>query len=91
MEYGTILCMKTTGELVFVLGQGENGDVRVRRPVMTRDGIDQQVNFFHEAELETIEEHLRHEAKEMVLKSKIQEEILNELGKKDKKPDVRVN
>jgi hypothetical protein len=85
MEPGTILCFKTTGELCVVLSGYNDGmqeAVQIRRPVMTHsDGIKQVVEKVFPFELETVEEHLRREAKEMLLKTKIQDEMMVELQK----------
>lgn len=97
MKFGDILCLKTTGELVFVLGEpaadSENKSISVRRPTMTREGIIHSTDVFYQAELETPEEHLRHEAQEMVLKADIQEEMLTlrDAQKAEKKTDITVN
>jgi hypothetical protein len=98
MKFGDLLCLKTTGELVFVLEVFPGTDdtapqVEVRRPTMTREGITHAEDMFYQDELETPEQHLRYEAKEMVLKANIQEEILNarEAERVEKKTDVTVN
>ncbi len=93
-EPGQIMCHKTTGELVVVLELvGERG-VEVSRPVMSHEnGITHVKNAVYTFELETVEEHLRREAKEMVLKTKIQEEMMAELdaGKKSKVENLLIN
>lgn len=94
MKFGDIFCLKTTGELVFVLGvEEEAGTVTIRRPTMTREGIVHVSQTFFQAELETAEQHLRNEAKEMVLKADIQEEILTarNAGKAEKAVDLTIN
>jgi hypothetical protein len=93
VEVGTVLCFKSTGELVVVIGK-EGDFVLVRRPCMTHDnGITHSIDKVYAFELETVEEHLRHEAKEMVLKTLIQEDMLEamEANKKAKKKDILVN
>lgn len=104
---GTIMCRKTTGELCIVIsrvphfeplqGQGVKGNglpqFEVRRPVMQEKGIDHVIDYVYEFELETVEEHLRHEAKEMLLKIEIQEEMSQamENAKKGKIEKMMVN
>jgi hypothetical protein len=94
MEPGDIVCYKTTGELCVVLLPFEDGTVNVRRPIMTHEnGITQSVDTINQFELESVEDHLRREAKEMVLKVQIQNEMQEELDKlqKSKKPLELVN
>lgn len=97
---GTIMCRKTTGELCIIIGQspneGEirNGYIRVRRPVMLQDkGISHEAEYVFTYELETVEEHLRREAKEMLLKITIQEEMTEAMdnAKKGKLDKMLVN
>lgn len=85
MEPGQVFCYKTTGELCLILAI--DGDrVKVRRPVMTHEnGIQQSEDFIYAFELETVEQHLRREGQEMVLKSRIQNEMMEELKKMDEK------
>lgn len=74
---GTLLVYKTTGELCVVLHEEDDGEYQVRRPCMTHDyGIKHAIDTVAEFELETEEDHLRREAQSMVMKAKIQEEIL---------------
>jgi hypothetical protein len=68
------MCLKATGEIIFVLGTYDNGDIKVRRPVMTRDGIEHHLDAFNAEEIETVESHLRKELDEMKLKAKLQKE-----------------
>jgi hypothetical protein len=97
---GTILCLKTTGELVLILKEIEGNEGResvlVRRPVMGRDGIGHMSDLVFPFELETVEEHLRGEAKELLLKSKIQKAFFesaqeDEKQEKAEKKDYTVN
>jgi hypothetical protein len=82
---GSILCFRTTGELVSVIGLVEPGSrVYVRRPVMQERGISHAADVVYLSELETVEEHLRREAKEMVLKVEIQNEMQEEMESKRK-------
>jgi hypothetical protein len=48
--------LKTTGEIVFVLEDPEDGKVGVRRPVSGQDGIRHIVEVFRVTELETQDE-----------------------------------
>lgn len=100
MHFGDILCLKTTGELCFILrvyeAEGQRTTVDVRRPVMGREGITHMTDSFFAEELETAEQHLRHEANEMVLKLDIQQEIMakreEEASKvSEKEPNLQVN
>jgi hypothetical protein len=78
---------------VFVLGAYANGDLNVRRPVMTRDGIRHQEDSFTKAEIETVESHLRRELEEMKLKAKLQKEAFaeEEAPIAAKKTDISIN
>jgi hypothetical protein len=93
-EPGSIVCLKTTGEIVVVLGPAEEGEFTIRRPVMTsKDGIRHSIDNVFAIELETEEEHLRREAAAMILKIKIQDELQDQMeaDRKDKIVDTRVN
>lgn len=90
-----IMCLRTTGEIVFILGAYESGDIKVRRPVMTRDGIVHQEDGFTEAEIETVESHLRRELEEMKMKARLQKEAFaseeEEAPVATKKTDLSIN
>ena len=89
-----IMCLKATGEIVYVLEDTQDG-VRVRRPIMTRDGIRHDVDVFTAAEIETVEAHLRKELDEMKLKAKLQKEAFaseeEEAPVAAKKTDISIN
>ena len=93
LDPGTVLCRKTTGELCIVIKETSQEGVDlivVRRPVMTHEnGISHSLEGIFAFELETVEAHLRREAKEMVLKSQIQDEMMQELENSKKKPGVK--
>jgi|ERR1035437_1131235 hypothetical protein len=106
LEPGEIMCRKTTGELVLIIEksvpelasvQDHKEAVVVRRPVMTHNlGISHSLEVVYICELETMEEHLRREANEMIFKSKLQDEVMDELreyqeSRQSKKKDVLVN
>ncbi len=96
MKPGQVMCLKTTGELCIVIKdlQAESGQVLVRRPLMSHEnGIQHSEDSFYPFELESVEEHLRHEAKEMLLKTQIQEEMMAEMdnAKKSKIEKMLVN
>ncbi len=96
MKPGTVACLRTTGELCIVIrdAQADGGMVFVRRPLMSHEnGIQHSEDTFFPFELETVEEHLRHEAKEMLLKTQIQEEMMAEMdnAKKSKIEKMLVN
>jgi hypothetical protein len=78
MQLGDLLTIKTTGELVYVLSETDRKTFKVRRPVMSRDGITHFTDEFFADELETIEEHLRRELADMKLKARLQKELLQE-------------
>lgn len=97
-EQGKIVCLRTTGELVMLLKDIKEGTFSgtflVRRPLMTRNGIVHVEDNFRPFELETVEQHLRHEANEMFLKSQIQEELqerLEQASDKKKAGNLLVN
>lgn len=82
---GDVLCFKTTGELCVVMGEVQPGDrVYVRRPTMNQGLISYSADVVYQAELETPEVHLRGEAKEMLLKVQIQNELQEEIEAKKK-------
>ena len=109
MEPGQVMCFKTTGELCIILKPkpvllpvGDNITVElprasqfyVRRPVSSHEnGISHREEIVYAFELETVEEHLRREAKEMVLKIQIQEEMTEAIdqAKKGTKEKPMVN
>jgi hypothetical protein len=89
-----IMCLRATGEIVFVLGTYDSGNIRVRRPIMTRDGILHQEDSFTAAEIETVESHLKRELEEMKLKAKLQKEAFaeeEEAQLASKKTDISIN
>lgn len=90
MQPGDIVCFKTTGELAVVLyvGLEDKNEVDVRRPIMTENGIKQEVTTCFTFELETPEGHLRREAQEMILKMKIQQEVQKQLAELEKDKPV---
>ncbi len=96
MKPGQVMCLRTTGELCIVIKvpQIEGDQLKVRRPLMSHEnGIQHSEDYFFPFELETVEEHLRHEAKEMLLKTQIQEEMMAEMdnAKKSKIEKMLVN
>ncbi len=96
MEPGKIMCYKTTGELCTILGENKINPklTNIRRPVMSHEnGISHIYETVYDFELETVEDHLRREAKEMLLKVRIQDEMTEEMeaGKKAKTANLLVN
>lgn len=86
IKVGDILCVKTTGELVYVLGPfGETGplkeqSVTVRRATMTEGkSIKHEINEFRVDELETPEQHLNREAD----KARLQMRLSHKLNKEE--------
>jgi len=56
MEPGDIYCIKSTGEQVAILGKDENF-IDIRRPKLTRDGIEYYRERVFPFELETVQAH----------------------------------
>jgi len=56
MEPGDIYCIKSTGEQVAVLSKIGN-DIEIRRPKLTRDGIEYYIETVKDFELETVQAH----------------------------------
>ena len=93
IKQGEVAFIKTTGESVFVLDSKYNVEVveqdgtkvlsvmvKVRRPVAGTDGIRHQIDFFFEAELESLDEQKARFFAE-------REEVFNKYGKTT--PDPR--
>jgi hypothetical protein len=78
------MCLRTTGELCLVKEE-RDGRLYVTRPIVSKDGIRHEADFFLPFELETVEEHLRHEAREMVLKARIQREMQKTIEEEERK------
>ena len=58
MTRGEVYSIKSTGEQVTLLSSPDaNGLVDIRRPKLTRDGIEYYLESAHKDELETIGEH----------------------------------
>lgn len=65
IKVGEVVVVKTTGEQVFVLEVDvEDVGVKVRIPVLTRDGIKHQKFVFTAAELETSDDRTLREMQE---------------------------
>lgn len=80
MEPGQVLAIKTTGELVTVIGKdGDKASLLlvVRRPKMGPSGVEHLVDEFNDYELESPEEHINREAKEQLARQIAQREIIN--------------
>lgn len=94
IKAGEIMCLKTTGEIVCVLGEVQPGDrVYIRRPIQNQAGISHASDTVYQFELEEPLEHFRKEAKEMLDKADIQREFEAEMRKRvsDREPIERVN
>src|SRR5882757_10071743 len=76
---GTIVALKVTGERVFVLGENPttvNGMFySVRRPVVGPNGITHIIESFSGEELESVEESVRRELNDILMKRKLEQEI----------------
>jgi hypothetical protein len=76
---GDIMCVKTTGERVCVLGftLDQEGELRVRRPVIGDGGtISHEKITLNDFEIETITEHAKRQVAEMILKSEAQKDLI---------------
>jgi glutamyl-tRNA reductase len=93
IKRGDVLALKTTGEIVYVLGEPYGSDtgqkVDIRRPRLSENGISHEVNVVFVDELETIQEYVNREAEMATFKLEAQKNILEkkmrELEEKDKK------
>lgn len=72
---GMVLRLKTTGESVVVLGDGDEQDtVQVRRPFNSQaNGLTHTIEEFYLFELDTVEESIRREFNEV----KIRQALIN--------------
>ena len=75
---GDIVCVKTTGERVCVLGNTDNmGHIQVRRATPVNDGgmvyVDTEFNDF---EVETIPDHAKRQVSECIIKAEAQKELI---------------
>lgn len=78
LKQGDILAVRTTGEYVYFTGkQDTNGLWEVHRPMLTRDGIRHEYDWFEANELETIEEHVKREVAEALLKLQAQKDVMD--------------
>lgn len=79
MKLGEVWALKTTGELVVVIGTINTDDtIHVRRPVMGSDGVTHKVETYWPFELEPTEDHLRREAHEQLNKMIIQKSVIGD-------------
>lgn len=96
----TVACVKTTGEHVFVLrtltaneliAQGYQADAVVyfvRRPSVGNKGLFHYPETFTSDELESVEDNLKREINEMVLKAKMQQDELKKARKSEEPQDA---
>lgn len=77
MKPGDVLALKTTGELVTIIGIPTDDESRcvIRRPKMTQSGIEHLLENIFQLELETPSEHIDREVGEQLLKMKAQQVI----------------
>ena len=83
-KVGDIAVVKTTGEKVFVLSVPESGgiidpssspgDIKLRRPVATREGIMHQISWLTPGELQSIEERMTDEIDQELLEMKLRKQ-----------------
>ena len=82
IKRGDILAVKTTGEIVYLLGNPYGSDtgqkVDVRRPLLTEYGIKHEITTFFADELEPVEQYAEREANIQVLKLKMQRKLMDE-------------
>jgi hypothetical protein len=77
IKQGDILAIKTTGEYVYFTGkQFDDGKWEVHRPALTRDGITHKYDSFEVNELETVEDHIKREVTEALLKLQAQKDVM---------------
>lgn len=75
MNVGDILCLKTTGEKVQVIGLNATS-VNIRRASMTeQDGLKHNNESFYEFELETLDAHAQRQIDEQKLKVEANEAL----------------
>jgi hypothetical protein len=79
---GTVGALKCTGERVFVLNESQTA-YTVRRPSVGQSGITHAVEEFDKVEVETIEDNIIRELKEMVLKGRLQNSVLKQAREED--------
>lgn len=90
-----IMALKLTGERVTILDEYKQETsgretVTVRRPVMSQSGISHQIETFNIVEVETLEENLRREFEEVLLKDRVSKEIMQrEMNKAGKVVDIK--
>ena len=78
IKQGDIVAVKTTGEYVYFTGkQFDNGQWEVHRPKLTRDGILHEYDAFEIGELETVEDHVKREVNDAMLKLAAQKEVMD--------------
>jgi hypothetical protein len=69
---GTVLRMKTTGENVVIVADGDGDKVEVRRPVNTTEqGVKHVIEQYELFELDTIEESIRREYNEIKIRQQL--------------------
>lgn len=76
IKAGDVVCIKTTGEHVFVRSFVDD-IVNVRRPKLSRDGIEHLADTFHINELETIDDHTNREVSEALKRLEAQKMLMN--------------
>jgi len=90
MQSHDIVSLKSTGEYVTVLSMNpeefqkfgmlddhQYGTVLVRRPRLTQNGIDHVLSLFFEYELESVEDHVKREVNDAMLKLAAQKEVMD--------------
>lgn len=75
---GDIVAIKTTGEYVYFTGKMfDDGKWEVRRPQLSRDGINHLYDSFEIGELETVEEHVEREVNDAMMKLAAQKKVMD--------------
>lgn len=77
MTKGQVLCIKTTGEKVYLIAETDRRTWQVRRPIINDNGgIIHEIEEFFENEMETIEDFAKRLVGEMITKARAQKALL---------------
>lgn len=77
MQAREIVCIRTTGEKVYLIAETDRNTWKVRRPVISEHGeIRHETEEFFSSELATVVEYAQSMVQEMILKAKCQKELM---------------
>lgn len=77
MNKQDIVCIKTSGEKVYLIALTDRNTWQVRRPNVTEAGaIEHSVDEFFAGELEPVEAYYTRLVDEMIMKAKVQKKLL---------------